>query len=88
MVSLKPIADGRLLTEQALKAKLVDTVGYKDDLIKQIREDVQEELMIVRCKRPRPLLNSSWVIVLIRFLIESLGGSLWAVSATYVYPGD
>ena len=86
--AVKPIADGRLLTsEQALKAKLVDTVGYKDDLIKQIREDVQEELMIVRYQAPQTfvelLMGNRFDSLLDRvFRRVTFGQSM----PTYVYP--
>ena len=66
---------------------MVDTVGYKDDLIKQIREDVQEELMIVRYQAPQTfvelLMGNRFDSLLDRvFRRVTFGQSM----PTYVYP--
>jgi len=52
--SVLPLADGRVFTaNQALKARLIDRVGYLDDLVDIINSDLQDkELKIVTYQRP------------------------------------
>jgi protease IV len=71
--TVKTLADGRLFSaEQALEAKLVDRIGYRDDLLSAIRGDVGGDLSIVRYRGHQSflemLLGSQVKLVLNRVL--------------------
>lgn len=85
---VEPIADGRLLTaEQALKAKLVDVVGYKDDLITEIRESANEELLVVRYQAPQTFIEILMGNHIQSFFDRVIGRITFGQSMpAYVYP--
>ncbi|MCX7794344.1 MAG: signal peptide peptidase SppA [Thermodesulfovibrionales bacterium] len=50
---LKTLADGRVYTaEQALKAKLIDKIGYMDDIIEDIKERGIKDIRLIRYYKP------------------------------------
>ena len=56
---VKPLADGRLYSaEQAKKHRLVDEIGYRDDLIKSIRKEHGEDLALVEYRAPISFFDS------------------------------
>ena len=56
--AVKPLADGRLFSaEQALEAKLVDHIGYRDELLTAIRSGFEGELSIVRYRGQQSFLE-------------------------------
>ena len=57
--TVRPLADGRLYSaEQAKTHKLVDQIGYRDDLLKHIRDTHGDKLALIEYRAPISFIDS------------------------------